>query len=116
MGVLQRIALCYFFGALIVHYCSQKTAVIISVLLLIGYWLFLILFGEPAKSLPCWAMPALSLDIVLLGNDHLYHDKGGPIAFDPEGLLSTLTGYSKCNRRLFSRRVSFSARAKLTKR
>jgi predicted acyltransferase len=92
MGVLQRIALCYFFGALIVHYCSQKTAVIISVLLLIGYWLFLILFGEAGKEFTMLGNAGTKLDIVLLGNDHLYHDKGGPIAFDPEGLLSTLTG------------------------
>lgn len=92
MGVLQRIALCYFFGALIVHYCSQKTAVIISVILLIGYWLFLILFGETGKEYTMLGNAGTRLDIALLGNDHLYHDKGGPIAFDPEGLLSTLTG------------------------
>lgn len=92
MGVLQRIALCYFFGALIVHYCSQKTAVIISVLLLVGYWAFLVLFGEPGKEFTMLGNAGTKLDIVLLGNDHLYHDKGGPIAFDPEGLLSTLTG------------------------
>jgi len=92
MGVLQRIALCYFFGALIVHYCSQKTAVIISALLLIGYWAFLLLFGEPGKEFTMLGNAGTRLDIVLLGNDHLYHDKGGPIAFDPEGLLSTLTG------------------------
>jgi predicted acyltransferase len=29
-------------------------------------------------------------DIWVMGEAHLYHDKGGPIAFDPEGLLSTL--------------------------
>lgn len=92
MGVLQRIALCYFFGALIVHYCSQKTAVIISALLLIGYWAFLLFFGEPGKEFTMLGNAGTRLDIVLLGNDHLYHDKGGPIAFDPEGLLSTLTG------------------------
>ena len=92
MGVLQRIALGYFFGALIVHYCSQKTAVIISALLLIGYWAFLLLFGEPGKEFTMLGNAGTRLDIVLLGNDHLYHDKGGPIAFDPEGLLSTLTG------------------------
>ncbi|WP_184543151.1 acyltransferase family protein [Mucilaginibacter sp. FT3.2] len=92
MGVLQRIALCYFFGALIVHYCSQKAAVVISVLLLVGYWLFLMLFGEAGKEYTMLGNAGTRLDIVLLGNNHLYHDKGGPVAFDPEGLLSTLTG------------------------
>lgn len=91
MGVLQRIALCYFFGALIVHYCSQKTAVIISVVLLTGYWAFLIFCGEPGKEYTMLGNAGTRLDIALMGNDHLYHDKGGPIAFDPEGLLSTMT-------------------------
>lgn len=92
MGVLQRIALCYFFGALIVHYCSKKAAVIISICLLIGYWMFLLLFGEAGKEYTMLGNAGTRLDILILGNDHLYHDKGGPIAFDPEGLLSTLTG------------------------
>ena len=90
MGVLQRIALCYFFGALIVHYCSKKAAVIISVLLLAGYWVFLSLFGEPGKEFTMLGNAGTRLDILIMGNAHLYHDKGGPIAFDPEGLLSTL--------------------------
>jgi predicted acyltransferase len=92
MGVLQRIALCYFFGVLIVHYCSKKTALIISVLLLAGYWVFLLLFGEPGKEFTMLGNAGTRLDILIMGNEHLYHDKGGPIAFDPEGLLSTLTG------------------------
>lgn len=90
MGVLQRIALCYFFGSLIVHYCSKRTAVIISILLLLGYWVFLLLLGEPGKELTMLGNAGTRLDILIMGNAHLYHDKGGPIAFDPEGLLSTL--------------------------
>lgn len=90
MGVLQRIAICYFFGSLIVHYCSKRTAVIISVMLLLGYWVFLLLLGEPGKELTMLGNTGTRLDILIMGNAHLYHDKGGPIAFDPEGLLSTL--------------------------
>jgi predicted acyltransferase len=92
MGVLQRIALCYFFGSLIVHYCSKRTALIISAALLLGYWVFLLLFGEPGKEFTMLGNAGTHLDILIMGNAHLYHDKGGPIAFDPEGLLSTLTG------------------------
>jgi predicted acyltransferase len=92
MGVLQRIALCYFFGALIVHYCSKKMAVIIAILLLLGYWAFLVQFGEPGNIYSMLGNAGTKLDIIILGNSHLYHDKGGPVAFDPEGLLSTLTG------------------------
>jgi predicted acyltransferase len=90
MGVLQRIALCYFFGSIIVHYCSKKTALVISVLLLLGYWVFLLLFGEAGKEFTMLGNAGTRLDILIMGNAHLYHDKGGPIAFDPEGLLSTL--------------------------
>jgi predicted acyltransferase len=90
MGVLQRIALCYFFGSLIVHYCSKRAAIIISIFLLLGYWVFLLLLGEPGKELTMLGNAGTRLDILIMGNAHLYHDKGGPIAFDPEGLLSTL--------------------------
>ncbi|AMR32284.1 hypothetical protein A0256_13075 [Mucilaginibacter sp. PAMC 26640] len=90
MGVLQRIALCYFFGALIVHYCSKKTALIIAAALLLGYWLFLLMLGEPGNAYTMLGNAGTKLDILIMGNAHLYHDKGGPIAFDPEGLLSTL--------------------------
>ncbi len=92
MGVLQRIALCYFFGGLIVHYCSKKASIIIAVLLLFGYWAFLLLLSEPGQAYTMLGNAGTKLDIIILGNAHLYHDKGGAIAFDPEGLLSTMTG------------------------
>jgi predicted acyltransferase len=50
------------------------------------------LFGEPGKEFTMLGNAGTRFDIMIMGNDHLYHDKGGPIAFDPEGLLSTLTG------------------------
>src|SRR5215203_4381206 len=46
MGVLQRIALCYFFASLLIHYCSTRTVYVVSALLLIGYWVILLLFGD----------------------------------------------------------------------
>ncbi|CAM3952110.1 Predicted acyltransferase [Pedobacter westerhofensis] len=92
MGVLQRIALCYFFGGLIVHYCSKKVTVLIAVILLLGYWTFLLLFGISGQEYTMLGNAGTRLDILILGNAHLYHDHGGPVAFDPEGLLSTLTG------------------------
>lgn len=92
MGVLQRIALCYFFGSLIVHYCTKKTSIIISIALLLIYWVFLLVYGAAGEEYSMLGNAATKLDILILGNAHLYHDHGGPIAFDPEGLLSTLTG------------------------
>jgi predicted acyltransferase len=90
MGVLQRIALCYCFGALIVHYLPARAIVGTAAVLLLGYWAVLYLFGEPGRQLSMLGNAGSRLDVLLLGDAHLYHDKGGPVAFDPEGLLSTL--------------------------
>lgn len=87
-GVLQRIALCYFFAAIILHYGSRKFALLFSVLALIGYWVLSYVFGEPGDPYSLTGNAALKLDVFLLGESHLYHGEG--IAFDPEGLLSTL--------------------------
>jgi predicted acyltransferase len=59
-------------------------------LLLLGYWALLYLFGKPGEELTKLGNAGTKLDVLLLGNDHLYHEGGGPVAFDPEGLLSTL--------------------------
>src|ERR1700753_2664657 len=46
-GVLQRIALCYLFASLIVYFIKSTTAiVVISILLLFGYWFLLLIFGD----------------------------------------------------------------------
>lgn len=84
LGVLQRISLAYGSAALIVHYGGRAAAVSCLVLGLLGYWWILGAFGD--YSLPGNAV--LKLDALLLGRAHLYH--GEAIAFDPEGLLSTL--------------------------
>ena len=88
MGVLQRIALCYFFGSLLVHYLSSKKVMIVSVILLLGYWLLLLAFGNPSQPLSMSGNAGLYLDKFLMGNNHLYHGEGIP--FDPEGWLGTL--------------------------
>ncbi|MFA9370839.1 MAG: acyltransferase family protein [Labilibaculum antarcticum] len=88
MGVLQRIALCYFFASLIFYYFSQKVALIISAFVLLVYWGILYLFGEAGSE---WAMATNAVtrfDLSILGEGHIY--KRDSIPFDPEGLLSTL--------------------------
>ncbi|MBX5439152.1 MAG: DUF5009 domain-containing protein [Thermoflavifilum sp.] len=88
MGVLQRIALGYFFGSIIVYYLSTRAVIILSVFLLLGYWAILYLFGDPAAPLSMTGNAVLKLDRFLFGDNHLYHGEGIP--FDPEGVLSTL--------------------------
>src|SRR5206468_6853372 len=36
MGVLQRIALCYFFASVLIHYLSARRIIAVSILLLVG--------------------------------------------------------------------------------
>jgi len=87
-GVLQRIALCYFFAAIIIHYGSKRFALWFSVLALLAYWVLSYVFGDPSDPYSLAGNAGLKLDLFLLGEKHLYHGEG--IAFDPEGLLSTL--------------------------
>lgn len=87
-GVLQRIALCYFFASILLHYGSKNTALWFSAVALIGYWILMIVFGDPNDPFSLAGNAGLKLDLALLGEKHLYHGEG--IAFDPEGILSTL--------------------------
>lgn len=88
MGVLQRIALCYFFASLIFYYFSRKTALILSGIILLAYWAILYLFGESGGELAMATNAVTRFDLSVLGNGHIY--KRDSIPFDPEGLLSTL--------------------------
>lgn len=88
-GVLQRIALCYLFGSLIVYFIRSTTAVVIvSIFLLVGYWLTLRFLGDPHNHFSMLGNVGTWIDKDLLGDAHLYHGEG--VAFDPEGILSTL--------------------------
>ena len=87
-GVLQRIALCYGIASLMIYYLKPKAALIISVVFLFVYWLLLYMFGDPAAPFTMEGNAGQALDKWLLAENHLYHGEG--VAFDPEGLLSTL--------------------------
>lgn len=88
MGVLQRIALCYGAAALMIHFLKLRTTIIISIILLIGYWVVLLFFGEEGKEFTMTGNFGQQIDLWLMGEKHLYHGEG--VAFDPEGWLSTL--------------------------
>jgi predicted acyltransferase len=87
-GVLQRIALCYFFASIILHYGSKRFALWFSMFALFAYWAIAYFYGDPSDPYSLTGNAGLKLDLFLLGENHLYHGEG--IAFDPEGLLSTL--------------------------
>jgi predicted acyltransferase len=88
MGVLQRIGLCYFFASLMIHFLSKRAVIITSAVLLLGYWALLLIFGDHGNPFGMLTNAGTYLDKFLFGDSHLYHGEG--VAFDPEGVLSTL--------------------------
>jgi len=89
LGVLPRIALCYLFAALMLWFIkSDKTIIAISAVLLLGYWVALLLFGDAKDPFGMLTNAGTYLDKLVLGENHMYHGEGP--AFDPEGILSTL--------------------------
>lgn len=83
LGVLQRIAICYFFTAMLYLKTSVKTQCLVLTALLIGYWV-IITQCSPAHY-TAHNNFAAEMDRWLLTPDHLYTK-----TFDPEGVLSTL--------------------------
>lgn len=88
MGVLQRIALCYFFASLIVKYLKLKGSIILSAVILMVYWGIMYYFGNAADPYSMEGNAALKFDLLVFPAENLWRGFGFP--FDPEGLLSTL--------------------------
>ncbi len=87
LGVLQRIAIAYGIASLLCLRFNPKELMAISGIILTGYWLLLAGFGQ-GNPYAVETNLVRVIDINLFGENHLWHGKG--IAFDPEGLLSTL--------------------------
>ncbi|MBP6918752.1 MAG: DUF5009 domain-containing protein [Legionellaceae bacterium] len=87
-GVLQRIALCYFFSALTYLYLNTVLQIVLTGALLIGYWMLMTYYPVPHYGFgnlsPAGNLGAY-LDRLIFNPTNLY----GKV-FDPEGLLSTL--------------------------
>ena len=88
-GVLQRIAVCYFFASIIFLNAKVRTQVAITIALLVGYWLALKFIPAPGYaagdltkegSLPSY------IDRIVFGK-HVWSQAR---VYDPEGLLSTI--------------------------
>lgn len=88
MGVLQRIALAYGIGAVLVLSLRFKPLMMVAFGLLLLHWALLYFLGGAAPySLE--QNTAIPFDTFILGESHLYQGFGIP--FDPEGLFSTLS-------------------------
>ena len=91
MGVLQRIALAYFFASVIIYYLKIRGAFVVSCILLLGYWA-LCIAANPADPFSLYGWFGTHIDISILGEAHMYHGEmreGHSVVFDPEGLMST---------------------------
>jgi predicted acyltransferase len=94
MGVLQRIALCYFFASVIVYYTGRNGAFYWAACLLLAWWVYCFLFGNGPDPYRWDGYFGTAFDKAVLGEAHMYSaDKamtGKPFLLDPEGLASTL--------------------------
>jgi predicted acyltransferase len=87
LGVLQRIALCYFFASIIIYYLRPRGAFYTGLILLLLYWM-LCYIGNPSDPYSLQSWFGTDIDKKILHIPHMY--KGEGVAFDPEGIMSTL--------------------------
>ena len=87
MGVLQRIALAWGLGAVLVMLVKKNYIWIATAVILLGYWALMYFFGG-SDPYSLEGNFARTVDLAVIGENHLY--KGFGMPFDPEGLLSTL--------------------------
>ena len=82
-GILQRTAFVYVLGAILVLSLKDTWKIIVTAaLLLIGYWILLIVFGNTIEH-----NPSYNVDVLIFGKEHLYSGYGGH--FEPEGLVGS---------------------------
>ena len=85
LGVLQRIALCYFFASLIIYFLKLRGAFVMAAVILLSYWITC-LWMNPSDPFSISGWFGTAIDMKILGIAHMY--KGEGIPFDPEGLMS----------------------------
>jgi len=85
-GVLQRIALGYFFGSLLFLWTSTRVQVVVAVTILVGYWLLMM-----HVPVPGFGMGDLSKEGNLAAyiDRWMFHGHMYRPVYDPEGFLST---------------------------
>ena len=88
-GVLQRIALAYFLSTLLIKVLNKTNYIIISsVFLLLFHWGVLYIFGE-SDPYSLRGNISNNFDLFFISENHMY--KGFGVAFEPEGILGTLS-------------------------
>lgn len=95
LGVLQRIAICYFLGSIIVYYCKVRGSFLIGLILLLLYWMLTYSLGDAADPYSAAGYFGNRIDEAVLTLPHMYGGEpyklnGVVHPFEPEGLMSTL--------------------------
>ncbi|MFH1851213.1 MAG: heparan-alpha-glucosaminide N-acetyltransferase domain-containing protein [Candidatus Neomarinimicrobiota bacterium] len=94
MGVLQRIALAYGAASLLVLWLDWKRQIYVGAGILVFYWLAMWIGGTSPEPFSLLNNFANKIDLAILGDGHVYHGYRDAldqrVAFDPEGLFSTL--------------------------
>ena len=85
LGVLQRIALSYFFASVIIHFFKVRGSFVVAGIILLGYW-FLCVAANPSDPFSLQGWFGTAVDRNILGDAHMYRGEG--VIFDPEGLMS----------------------------
>jgi predicted acyltransferase len=93
LGVLQRIALCYLFAALLFLNLSRRGLVVALVALLGGYWALMTFVPVPGIGAGSFAMDANLANWI---DAHYLPGRLWDGTRDPEGLLSTLPAIGTC--------------------
>lgn len=88
LGVLQRIALCYFFAAVLIYYLKPLKAFYAGLVMLLLYWMFCYI-SNPSDPYSLAGWFGTGIDKKILHVAHMYKGEGVP--FDPEGFMSTLS-------------------------
>ena len=86
LGVLQRIAICYFFASIIIYYGKSRIALFIGMMILVVYWVLTYALGATGHPYSLSGYFGNSIDQTILGVSHIYKGEGVP--FDPEGFTS----------------------------
>lgn len=99
-GVLQRLALCYFFASLVLMSgLRARGQAVVAAVLLVGYYLAMRFIPVPGFGPGHWEIPgnlASTIDTHVFGAHNYTYVKENGTWHDPEGLFSTLPAIATC--------------------
>ena len=94
---------CILYRFLLIYYFKPGTVISISISILLLYWALMMMGGDAPDPLAMTGNLGYKIDMWLMGPNHMYHGEG--VAFDPEGLLSTLPISCQCNFWIYGRKI-----------